>query len=407
MNVADFVTDGAREPLCLDLESVESWTGKHRDEGREIPVEGPVKSFLPSDVLFGRLRPYLAKVACPDRPGVCVGEFFVLRPRTGGVRPEYLAYWLRSKPTVDLISSSTFGAKMPRAKWHFIGGMKMPAPEPEEQDRIVTFLNGLDRVVAESVDGATHMLRLVMEKRRTVVAGAVTRGLDASVQVRPSGVDWLGDVPAHWPVQRVKTVVEVRNGATPKTSVTSYWDGNVCWITPDDLGTLRGREIRRGKRSITEAGYAACGSTMGPAGSVVLSTRAPIGHAGILAEAACTNQGCRLLVPHGIRSEYLYYLICVLRRELASLGRGSTFTELSSSALGSVRVPVPPDSEQKAIVRWIEEATADLNAAVAGVRREIELLQEYRTTLISDVVTGKMDVREAAERLPGAGGGDG
>ena len=252
------------------------------------------------------------------------------------------------------------------------------------------------RTTDRLLDRIEHQWRFVLR--------AVTRGLRPGVDLLPSGVPWLGDVPAHWTVQRVKTVAEIRNGATPKTSVAAYWDGDVGWITPDDLGALRGREIRRGRRSITEVGYAACGATRGPVGSVVLSTRAPIGHAGILGEEACTNQGCRLLVPHGIRSEYLYYVICVLRPELISLGRGTTFAELSSSSLGSVSVPVPPESEQNAIVQWLDEATADLDAAVAGVRREIELLQEYRTTLISEVVTGKVDIRGATERLPEPGG---
>ena len=321
--------------------------------------------------------------------------------------PRYAFYFTKSHAFAMYVETQLVVSTIGNLNGQRYGLCPFPVPPVVEQQRIVDVLDETTGHIATSIAKCRELLLLLDEDRRTLVHGAVAGGLHTEVDFVPSGVPWLGGVPAHWAVRRVKAVAEIRNGGTPKTSVSSYWDGDVCWITPDDLGTLRGREIRRGKRSITEAGYAACGSTMGPAGSVVLSTRAPIGHAGILAEAACTNQGCRLLVPHGIRSKYLYYLICVLRSELASLGQGSTFTELSSLALGNVRVPVPPESEQNTIVQWIEGAIGDIDAAIAGIWREIHLLQEYRTTLISEVVTGKVDVREAAERLPEPGGKDG
>ncbi len=104
-------------------------------------------------------------------------------------------------------------------------------------------------------------------------------------------------------------------------------------------------------------------------------------------------------MPRRIRSEYLYYLVAVLKDELESLGRGTTFSELSASSLGGVRVPTPPIVEQATIVRHLDKVTADIEAAITAVRREVELLKEYRARLIADVVTGRLDVREAADGL--------
>jgi len=139
----------------------------------------------------------------------------------------------------------------------------------------------------------------------------------------------------------------------------------------------------------------------GPAGSIVLSTRAPIGHLGILRVAACANQGCRLLVPQAATaSEFFYHMLVAARPSLEVLGQGSTFLELSRSKLGMFPIPFTPLPEQTAIVEYLNAQTAKIDAAIAAARRAIELLREYRERLIADVVTGKVDVREVAAQLP-------
>ena len=125
---------------------------------------------------------------------------------------------------------------------------------------------------------------------------------------KPSGVPRLGDVPAHWQVRRLGSVAAAVNGATPSTNVPEYWGGDIMWITPDDLGKLRNRYVADSARRITEEGYKSCGTTMAPANSLAVSTRAPIGHLGILQSESCVNQGCRLLIPGpSIQTEYLHY----------------------------------------------------------------------------------------------------
>ena len=166
---------------------------------------------------------------------------------------------------------------------------------------------------------------------------------------KPSGIDWPGDIPAHWDVRRLKTLARVINGATPSTNVPTYWDGDISWITPQDLGQLETPHVESSQRHITQEGYESCGTTLAPAGSLAISTRAPIGHIGILQLPACVNQGCRLLVPNDeIRCEYLYLILKTARLELASLGQGSTFTELSQANLGALPIPLPPVAEQAA-----------------------------------------------------------
>ena len=209
---------------------------------------------------------------------------------------------------------------------------------------------------------------------------------------KPSGVEWLGDVPEYWEVRRVGMLAQILNGATPSTDNASYWDGDIVWITPDDLGKLNGRYVTGSARRITEAGYRACGTNLAPAGSIAISTRAPIGHLGVLRSDACVNQGCRLLVPDGaVEVEYLHYALSTTTSTLASFGQGSTFTELSRTLLAAFQLPLPPLPEQRTIVRYLDHADDRIQRYVNAKRKLIALLEEEKQAIVNRAVTRGLD----------------
>ena len=128
----------------------------------------------------------------------------------------------------------------------------------------------------------------------------------------------------------------------------------------------------------------------------MVTSRAPVGNVALAEVPLCTNQGCKTLVPDSqvIDSTYGYQVFGRLKDELQSLANGTTFTEISTNALGNVLLPIPPLAEQAAIAAYLDKQTAAIDAAMARAQREIDLLSEYRTRLIADVVTGQVDVRE-------------
>jgi type I restriction enzyme S subunit len=209
---------------------------------------------------------------------------------------------------------------------------------------------------------------------------------------RGSSRDWLGEVRAGWPILRVKQVFTVVNGATPSSSEGDYWDGDIPWVTPEDLGRLRDRHLSASARLITKTGYDSCGTTLVPAGSVVLSTRAPIGHLALAARELSTNQGCRSLIARRpVEASYFYYQLVAAKPELESWGQGSTFKELAKSHLEAVPIIVPPIDEQRAIAAFLDRATAKIDGLAAKKERIIGLLQEKRTALITRAVTKGLD----------------
>ncbi len=207
-------------------------------------------------------------------------------------------------------------------------------------------------------------------------------------EYKDSGVEWLGGVPAHWEVLPTKRAFAVIGGSTPKSDDPTYWDGDICWVTPADLSRLSGLEITESLRTITEAGLASCGTSLVPTGSVILSTRAPIGSLGIAAIPICTNQGCKALVPSGhVDSRFMAYVLGVSTAALNIRGKGTTFLELSGDELAAFRIPAPSFREQTAIAAFLDRETAKIDALVAEQERLIALLKEKRQAVISHAVT--------------------
>jgi type I restriction enzyme S subunit len=209
---------------------------------------------------------------------------------------------------------------------------------------------------------------------------------------KPSGVEWLGDVPSHWVVAPIKYHFRVAGGATPKSDLPEYWEGDIPWFTPVDLSDSGIAVLETSARSISEAGLASCSANLVPAGSVLMSTRAPIGSLGIAKTPATTNQGCKSLVPKGsLSSTFLASTLLVGVDELRIRGKGSTFLELSGDELGSFPVPVPTPPEQRAIAAFLDRETAKIDELVEEQRRLIELLKEKRQAVISHAVTKGLD----------------
>ena len=211
-------------------------------------------------------------------------------------------------------------------------------------------------------------------------------------RMKHSGVKWLGDVPTHWRVQRIRSVARILGGATPRSDVLTYWNGEIAWITPEDLGSLRSPYIGTSARKITHEGYRSCGVTLAPADSIAVSIRAPIGHVGILLSSACVNQGCKLLIP-SICSRYLYYVLKAGQSDLRSHGLGTTFAELSRRRLADFWLPVPSSIEQASIARLLHDVDRRIQRYIAAKQELIVLLEEQKQAVIQSAVTGQIDVR--------------
>lgn len=205
---------------------------------------------------------------------------------------------------------------------------------------------------------------------------------------RDSGVSWLGAVPTHWPVVRLKNAVsKIVGGSTPSSTESAYWDGDIVWVTPVDVG--RGNRLLQSSRTITREGLRACSAELVPAGSIIVTCRAPVGNAALAGVSLCTNQGCKALIPDRtkIMPEFGLSLIRVLQQELQSLATGTTFTEISTSKLSIVPIPLPPIGEQRAIVKFLHYMDTRIRRYIHAKQKTIALLNEHKQVIIQRAVT--------------------
>ena len=217
---------------------------------------------------------------------------------------------------------------------------------------------------------------------------ALSGKYQAYPEYKDSGVEWLGDIPISWIALPIKMVSKIFNGATPKSGVAPFWDGDIPWVTPADLGKSVSPYISKGSRSITAAGYNSCGVSLVPKNSIILASRAPIGTLGIASNDLCTNQGCKsLVVKDRFVPEFLYYVLLSSTEQLNLLGRGSTFLELSADDLGSYKIPSPSECEQQKIASFLDHETAKIDTLIDKQQQLIQLLKEKRQAVISHAVT--------------------
>ena len=251
----------------VGLENIESWTGKllgssaMTDENASTLVKGVSFSntFESSDVLFGKLRPYLAKAWVAEFPGRSTTEFLVMHPVE--VEPHFLRYVCLWRDFIEAVDASTFGSKMPRADWDFIGNVPIPVPEWSRQRAIADYLDRetarLDALVAVK----ERVLGLLAEKRRALITRAVTRGLDPNAPRRDSGIPWLGEIPAHWETERARWLFRERDERSDTGEEELLTVSHLSGVTPRSE-----KDVNMFEAETTE-GYKVC-----PAGDLVINT---------------------------------------------------------------------------------------------------------------------------------------
>jgi type I restriction enzyme S subunit len=213
-----------------------------------------------------------------------------------------------------------------------------------------------------------------------------------------------------WQTVVLGDVCTIVNGGTPKSEVAEYWDGKLNWITPKEMGKLISREISTTERKITEIGLKNSSAKLLPVNSIILSSRAPIGHLAINKELMATNQGCKGLVPSSsLNYEYLYYFLSHSKKLLNDMGSGATFKELSGSKLANVEIPLPPLNTQQKIVAKLDAIFTEIDkataAAEANAKNAEALFQSYLNEIFNDDNSDfiALPIGEIGEIISGSG----
>lgn len=399
--------DDANLVPYVGLEHIESWTGRLHPLDEGLQPSGIASEFRTGNVLFGKLRPYLAKAWLAEFDGLCSSELLVLSGEE--IKGRFLRYALITDGFIREVDSSTYGAKMPRANWEFVGNCLVPVPSANEQEAIADFLDceavKIDALLAKK----RKLIERLKEKRAALISRSVTRGLppkaaraarlESTPMLKSSGLDWLGDVPTHWKVKRLRFIsphitvgivvepskyyedsgVPCLRSLNVKPNALVYRD--LVFISPESHRLLSKSMVRRGDLVAVRSGQ--------PGTTAVVDDR--------FDGANCIDLIIIRKPKHGDSTFISYFLNSAPAQVQFSGGAGGAIQQhFNIATAADLWLVEPPTEEQDAIASFLDLETAKIDRMVSRVETAIERLLEYRTALISAAVTGKIDVRGKA-----------
>lgn len=342
----------------------------------------------PGDIVINTLWAWMGALGASRHVGIVSPAYGVYRPhRADSFNPAYLDYLLRTRAYVAEYIGRSTGIQSSRLRLYpnqFLDIALIQPPRPE-QDQIVAYLRAQDAHIARFIKAKRDLIRLLAEQKFRIIDHAVTRGLDATVTLKPSGIEWLGEVPEHWEVSKVKLLADYINGFPFK---------------PAEWGA-KGRPIIRIQNLTKE--HAAFNYYDGAIpernhvkdGDILLSWSASLGVFVWNRGDALLNQHIFKVVtdPKQITRGYFVWLARWFLNHMEAEAHGSTMQHITKPKFGSFPVPLPSLSEQVEIEAHINRETQDIDVAIARTEEEIKLIREYRDRMITDVVTGQADVR--------------
>ena len=347
------------------------------------------------DIAANTMWTWQGAIGVSDYEGVVSPAYNVYRQNGDIFNPRFLDMLLRERKLIDVYHSLSTGIRPSRLRLYpdvFLT-IRFPVPPREEQDQIVKYLDWKVSGVNKLISLKQRQLQELAILKGIIVKKTVLQGLEHDKHTISSGFDWIGDIPCGWKMRPLKHLFEIISGATPKSGNQAYWGGDIIWITPADYKT-QDKYITGGARNLTEEGYSACSTTMIPAGSIVFSKRAPVGTVAINQVPLCTNQGCLSCVPkENISILYYYYLFSAFTDIFEMYASGTTFKEISATTFGNLKFPFPPVEEQGRIAERIEKRCLLIDSAIKNKNSQIDMLNDLKKVIISEVITGKNDIR--------------
>lgn len=387
----------------MGLEHIESWTGK-RIEDESANSESVATRFAKNDVLFGKLRPYLAKVYLAEQEGMATTEALVMMTGETLV-PSFLKYALLSDKFIDSVSGTTYGVKMPRANWEMIGALPIFLPPTKEQVQIAAFLDWKTGQIDALIAKKQALIEKLKEKRLAVITQAVTKGLDPMVSKKNSNLSFFGEVPDHWAIGKLARGLErLEQGWSPSCEDRQ--------ATEDEWGVLKsgcvnGGNFRQDDNKTLPADLLPIKSLEVKPGDVLMcrasGSRHLIGSVAFVDECRqrlmFSDKTYRIRTEREVLDERFFVLAMRSKAmrdqiELSISGAEGLANNIPQSAVKSYVFAYPPLREQVAIVAYLNAMLARISAIENATSSVLEKLTEYRTALITAATTGEIDVRQ-------------
>ena len=347
------------------------------------------------DLVIHAMDAFAGAIGVSDSSGKSTPVYSVCMPKSE-VDARFYALLLRTMALSGFVESLAKGVRERSTdfRWRDARDVRVPVPPFSEQRAIVAFIEGETAKIDAAVAAQERLIALLAEKRAATISHAVTKGLDPDAPTKDSGIEWLGQIPAHWSTPAISHVCnEIGSGTTPSTNDEQAYGGEVCWVT---TGELRETGIYSTRKRLTEAALANYSALRKfPPGTLLIAMYgATIGRLGWLECEAATNQACcAMQTSEPYLSRFLFYVLQGGKSALILLGSGGGQPNISQEKVRQFRFALPPHEELESILNHLDSACSQIDGLHAKALSSIRLLKERRAALISAAVTGKIDVR--------------
>jgi type I restriction enzyme S subunit len=380
------------EPAYIDFDYFSNELRKHEVLAEDILIAG----LGDENNVVGRACVAPAQLG----PSLVKADCFRYRVSSRVALPRFVASQLSAGARYDA-GHLAGGSTRSRIPLSAMSSRLIALPPLSEQAAIVAFLDLDGGKIDELVEEQRSLIELLKEKRQTVIAQAVTKGLNPSAPMKESGVAWLGKVPAHWTPMPIRLAARLESGHTPSRSRPDWWvDCTVPWFTLADVWQIRtgGADVvYETKEMVSELGLANSSARLLPKGTVMLSRTASVGFSAIMGvDMATTQDFANWVCGKALLPEFLLCVFRSMSGEFRRLMMGSTHNTIYMPDIQAFRFALPPVEEQRAIVAYVRQATDSFDALTTEAQRGVDLLLERRAALVSAAVTGKIDVRGLA-----------
>jgi type I restriction enzyme, S subunit len=324
---------------------------------------------------------------------VVLSSLGILSPRNK-VCSNFLYLYLISGTNIDQMYSTIHGSALTRLTIDKINNLIFVCPSKPDQTAIANYLDRKTAEIDELIAQKERLIELYEEEKSAIINQAVTKGIDPDVRLKDSGVDWLGEIPEGWEVKKLKYLVEdIITGKTPPSSNAKFYNGDVNWFAPGDFNAEI--ELFDSKKKITDYAVEASGMKIFPEHTILLvGIGATVGKMGITKCTGTSNQQINAIIVKEdiINPHFALYFLLSFKTAIIRLANAATLPIFNQSQTKSFEIFIPDIDKQIAIVHHIETETARIDVKIAKTKKIIELQKEYRTALISEVVTGKIKV---------------
>ncbi len=373
----------------VGLENIVSWSGKATPIALENASQESAQSIQCGAICFAKLRPYLAKAFVAEAPLIGTSELLVARILRD-TDPTYLLYWLLSHRFISVINDMVVGTKMPRVDWSIFSGMPVPRPGIDEQQRIAAWLDLQTRRIDKRRELLRKKRELLRDLKKSFIEEATFRGINKSVELRDSGIEWLGQVPSHWQIFRLGSLFWEASDAgihgLPMLSVSLHSGISDKELDEDEMDRKVSRSEDRTIYKRVKPGdlvYNQMRAWQGAFGTAKIE--------GLVSPAYIVARPSKAVVPGFV--EYLLRAPAAME-EIRRRSRGITDFRLRLywNEFKNIRMALPPLMEQHDIVAFLDRKLSQIDRQVTLIDQLDDLLKQQRKVLIHEAITGKIDL---------------